>query len=767
MLLVIIYQVATITKQKIDTAFLKKLKLTLDEYSAIIDLIGKEPNEVELHMFSVMWSEHCSYKNSKALLKEFPTKNKFVVVGPGENAGVIDLGDGIKIAFKIESHNRPTAVEPFQGAATGVGGILRDIFTMGARPIAVLDSLRFGSLDIPRSKYLFGETVSGISHYGNCTGIPNIGGEAYFYPTYNENPLVNAMAIGQIETSEIIKSHASGIGNPVLYVGSKTGRDGLGGASFASSGLTDKSHEDRPAVQVGDPFCEKTLIETCLEVFKTGYVVSAQDMGAAGLTCSSSEMAAKGNVGIEIDLDKVPIRTESLTPIEYMLSESQERMLLVVKKGKEEIISKIFKKWGLDCVKVGEITDSKRVTIKHKGCVVVDLPVKTLVNEAPVYVRELKEPEYFKQNKLFNQDSIVDIKQEEVIPTLKKLLASPNICSKKWIYSKYDHQVQTNTVVKPGGDAGVIRIRAGEPKSRRAGGPESQRKGLAVSLDGNSAYVYLDPYLGSKIAVCEAARNVSCTGALPVAITNNLNFGNPEKPEIYWQLKESVRGIKDACNELNTPVTGGNVSLYNEASGVDIWPTPVIGMVGYLEDVELASSHSFKQSGDLILLLGEQKNEIGASEYLYQRTGEIKGKVPSLDLELEKKVQESVRELIKMKLINSAHDCSIGGLLVTLCECAFPSDLGFVLYNNLFPRLTGSPVLRFDSILFGETQSRIVISIDQSNINQVEDFLKKKNCSYQVIGKVVSEDIVIEPLSVKIKTKELKDIWENALVKLL
>ena len=618
-----------ITEEKIiaTDVLLAKLKLTNDEYKRIVELIGREPNEVELHMFSVMWSEHCAYKNSKALLKTLPTKNKYIAVGPGENAGVVDLGDNVKIAFKIESHNRPTAVEPFQGAATGVGGILRDIFTMGARPIAVLDSLRFGDLAIPRSRYLFSGAVSGISHYGNCTGIPNIGGEAYFYPTYNENPLVNAMAIGLIETKEIVKSGANGIGNPVLYVGSKTGRDGLGGASFASSGLTEKSHEDRPAVQVGDPFTEKLLIEACLEAFKSDYVVAAQDMGAAGLTCSTCEMAAKGNVGIELDLDKVPIRTESLTPIEYMISESQERMLFVVKKGFEDEVTKIFTKWGLESKEVGKITASKNVVIKYKGKIVVDLPAHALTSEAPIYKRESKTPKYFSENQKFDQNSVPDLKKEEVLPALKKLLASPNICSKKWIYSKYDHEVQIGTVIKPGGAGGVIRIKHGTAMGRNG----ETVKGLAVSCDGNSAYVYLDPYLGSKIAVCEAARNVSCTGALPIAITDNLNFGNPEKPEIYWQLSESVRGIKEACEALDTPVTGGNVSLYNEGNGVDIWPTPVIGTVGYLEDVTLAVDHSFKKADDVILLLGKNKNEIGASEYLYQKTSEIKGKVPELD----------------------------------------------------------------------------------------------------------------------------------------
>jgi len=730
---------------EINDALLAKLKLTRDEYKKIVKLLNREPNEVELHMFSVMWSEHCAYKNSKALLRTLPTKNKFVAIGPGENAGVVDLGEDLKVAFKIESHNRPTAVEPFQGAATGVGGILRDIFTMGARPVAILDSLRFGDIKLPRTRYLFSGAVSGISHYGNCTGVPNIGGEAYFYPTYNENPLVNAMAIGVVETKEIVKSGASGVGNPVLYVGSKTGRDGLGGASFASSGLTEKSHEDRPAVQVGDPFTGKILIEACLEAFKTGYVVAAQDMGAAGLTCSISEMAAKGRVGIEIDLNKVPIRTDSLKPVEYMLSESQERMLFVVKNGFEKEISRIFDKWGLDSVIIGKVTSGESVIVKHEDKIIVDLPARALVLDAPIYKRESKEPEYYVKNKQFDISSVPDLKEEEVISHLKSLLGSPNVCSKKWIYAKYDHQVQANTVIKPGGTAGLIRLR--------------QEKGLAVSCDGNSAYVYLDPCLGSKIAVAEAARNVSCTGALPIAITNNLNFGNPEKPEIYWQLSESVRGIKEACEKLDTPVTGGNVSLYNEGNGIDIWPTPVIGTMGYIEDINLAIDHSFKYPKDIILLLGNQKNEIGASESLYLRTGKIQGKVPELDLDLEIKVQRTVRELIKRKLINSANDCSIGGLLIALCESTFPNDLGF----EISALNTQHSALRLDALLFGETQSRIVISLSKDKLKEAEDFLSKEKTPYAVLGEVTEKEVCIESLGIKLKIDDLSKVWDNSL----
>lgn len=737
----------TTTKQKfqVTKTLLTKLKLTEEEYKKIVELLNREPNEVELHMFSVMWSEHCCYKNSKALLREFPTENKYVAVGPGENAGVVDLGDDLQIAFKIESHNRPTAVEPFQGATTGVGGILRDIFTMGARPIAVLDSLRFGDLDLPRSKFLFSGAVSGISHYGNCTGVPNIGGESYFYPTYNENPLVNAMAVGIIETDEIVKSGAAGIGNPILYVGAKTGRDGLGGASFASSGLTEKSHEDRPAVQVGDPFTEKVLIEACLEAFKTDYVVAAQDMGAAGLTCSTSEMAAKGEVGVEIELDKVPTRT-TLSPIEYMLSESQERMLFVVKKGCEENINKIFDKWGLDSVKIGEITEGENIVVKHKGEVVVNLPASSLVDDTPVYERETKEPSYYSENKKIDLSSYRNLSSEEVFPTLKDLLSSPNICSKKWVYSKYDHQVQTRTIIKPGDSAGLVRI----------SNPENPiQKGFAVSCDGNSAYVYLDPYEGSKIAVAEAARNLSCIGATPIAITNNLNFGNPEKPEIYWQLKNSTTGIKDACKFFNTPVTGGNVSLYNEGNGVDIWPTPVIGMVGYIDDCSKSVNQAFKRPGDAILLLGEVKDEIGASEYIYRKSGKMQGEVPEINLDLEKTVQETTRKLISEELISSANDCSIGGLLVTLSESAFAGGLGFSVDAKL-PK-------EVDSYFFGETQSRIVISLNSSNLDKAKKILEDSKCPYTNIGTVIDDEIKIEDLKLKENIDSFKSIWTRSL----
>jgi phosphoribosylformylglycinamidine synthase len=551
-----------------------------EEYEEIVKRLGRHPNKAELGMFGVMWSEHCCYKNSRPLLKQFPTTGEKILVGPGENAGVVDLGDGLRLAFKIESHNHPSAVEPFQGAATGVGGILRDIFTMGARPIAILNSLRFGNLQDARNRRIFAGVVEGISHYGNSVGVPTVGGEIYFDNAYNGNPLVNAMALGLMETEEIVKSGAKGLGNPVLYVGSTTGRDGMGGASFASAELTDKSMDDRPAVQVGDPFLEKSLIEACLEAFKTGAVVAAQDMGAAGITCSTSEMAAKGGVGIELDLDKIPVRETGMVPYEYLLSESQERMLFVAASGREGELIEIFQRWGLQAVVAGQVIAEPIVRILFKGEIAAEIPATALADNTPIYHRELltEPPEYAQKAQLW-QDSTIPI-PESHNEILLKLLDSPSIASKRWIYRQYDHQVQNNTVILPGGaDAAVIRVRP------LGANPANSRRGVAATTDCNPRYVYLDPYNGAKLAVAEAARNLSCVGADPIAVTDNLNFGSPENSIGYWQLATACQGIAEACQEMNTPVTGGNVSLYNETvdaagSPQSIYPTPVIGMVG-------------------------------------------------------------------------------------------------------------------------------------------------------------------------------------------
>ncbi|MGB3615172.1 MAG: phosphoribosylformylglycinamidine synthase subunit PurL, partial [Elainellaceae cyanobacterium] len=590
-----------------------------EEYDDIVQRLGRHPNRAELGMFGVMWSEHCCYKNSRPLLSQFPTTGDRVLVGPGENAGVIDLGDGDRLAFKIESHNHPSAVEPFQGAATGVGGILRDIFTMGARPMAVLNSLRFGDLDSPRSRQLFTGVVAGISHYGNCVGVPTVGGEVYFDAAYSGNPLVNAMAMGLMETPDIIKSGASGVGNPVLYVGSTTGRDGMGGASFASAELSDDSLDDRPAVQVGDPFLEKSLIEACLEAFKTGAVVAAQDMGAAGLTCSTAEMAEKGNVGIELDLDQIPVRESGMTPYEYLLSESQERMLFVAEAGREQELIDIFHRWELQAVVAGRVIAEPIVRILFQGAIAAEIPAKALSENTPIYHHELlaEPPSYAQEAWRWTEDQLppagadgiaVEGRHLSWTDILLTLMDAPTLASKRWVYRQYDHQVQNNTAIFPGdADAAVMRVR---PQQGAAQKSESNKaKGVAATVDCNARYVYLNPYEGAKMAVAEAARNLSCVGADPVAVTDNLNFGSPEKPVGYWQLSEACRGLSEACSIFKTPVTGGNVSLYNETLDAQgnpqpIYPTPVVGMVGLLPDFSLARGQGWQQKGDVIYLLG-------------------------------------------------------------------------------------------------------------------------------------------------------------------
>jgi phosphoribosylformylglycinamidine synthase subunit PurL len=686
-------------------------RLTTSEYEQIVGLLGRHPNLNELGMFSVMWSEHCCYKNSKPLLRNFPTTGPKILVGPGENAGVVDFGDGLRVAFKIESHNHPSAVEPYQGAATGVGGILRDIFTMGARPIASLNALRFGPLDNPRNRHIFSGVVAGISGYGNSVGVPTIGGEIYFDETYSGNPLVNAMAIGLMETEEIVVSGAQGVGNPVLYVGSTTGRDGMGGASFASAELTDESEKDRPAVQVGDPFLEKLLIEACLEAFKTGAVVAAQDMGAAGLTCSTAEMASKGGVGIELDLDLVPARERGMSAYEFLLSESQERMLFVAHKGREDELIEIFHRWGLQAVVAGRVIAEPLVRILHKGSVVVEVPATTLTEEAPVYDRAvLAEPPAYAQA-AWDWDVQTLAQPSDWAEVLLKLLDSPTIASKKWAYRQYDCLIQGNSLVLPGaGDAAVIRLQTATGVSR----------GLAATVDCNSRYVYLDPYEGGKAAVAEAARNLSCVGAEPVAVTDNLNFGSPEKPEVYWQMAEACRGISEACSALGTPVTGGNVSLYNETQGQPIYPTPVIGMVGILDNLEKHCTLGFKKVGDLVYLLGQAGGSLGASEYLKIIHGLATGRPPRIDLAQEQKVQATCRRGITQDWIRSAHDIAEGGLLVALAESAIVGDLGVQVEVRDY-----APNLRWDERLFGEAGAQIIVTVSPTDQKAWETFLKE------------------------------------------
>jgi phosphoribosylformylglycinamidine synthase subunit PurL len=719
-----------------------------EEYTEIVRRLGRHPNKAELGMFGVMWSEHCCYKNSRPLLKQFPTTGPRILVGPGENAGVVDIGDGLQLAFKIESHNHPSAVEPFQGAATGVGGILRDIFTMGARPIALLNSLRFGDLNDPKTQRLFTGVVAGISHYGNCVGVPTVGGEVYFDPAYSGNPLVNVMALGLMETSEIVKSGASGLGNPVLYVGSTTGRDGMGGASFASAELTEESMDNRPAVQVGDPFVEKSLIEACLEAFKTGAVVAAQDMGAAGITCSTSEMAAKGGVGIDFDLDKIPVRESGMVPYEYLLSESQERMLFVAEKGREQELIDIFHRWGLQAVVAGTVIEEPIVRIWFQGKIAAEIPADALAENTPLYERELltEPPEYAQKAWQWTSDSlpVCNVEGIEIAGSLQTwnqilltLLDTPSIASKSWVYRQYDHQVQNNTVLLPGGaDAAVIRLRPLEEPQNLKSKIQNPKSGVAATVDCNSRYVYLDPYEGAKAVVAEAARNLSCVGAEPIAVTDNLNFGSPEKPIGYWQLASACRGLSEGCRELGTPVTGGNVSLYNETFDAEgnpqpIYPTPVVGMVGLIPDLTKICGQGWQNPEDIIYLLGvpvqskiqnlKSKIELGASEYLAAIHHTVAGKPPRVDFDLERLVQKACRHGIRALWVNSAHDSAEGGVTVAIAESCLSGNLGAVIN---FP-ISANHDSRFDEVLFGEGGARILVSVSEENQEKWESYLQE------------------------------------------
>lgn len=719
----------------------KEMGLSDDEFAMIEKIIGRLPNYTEIGLFSVMWSEHCSYKNSKPVLSKFPTTGEKVLQGPGEGAGIVDIGDGQAVVFKIESHNHPSAIEPYQGAATGVGGIIRDVFSMGARPVAILNSLRFGELDTPRVRYLFKEVVAGIAGYGNCIGIPTVGGEVQFDSSYEGNPLVNAMCVGLIDHKDIKKGQAHGVGNTVMYVGAKTGRDGIHGATFASEELTDQSESKRPAVQVGDPFMEKLLLEACLELVQSDALVGIQDMGAAGLTSSSAEMASKAGSGIEMNLDLVPQRETGMTAYEMMLSESQERMLIVVKKGREQEIVDLFSKYGLEAVSIGKVTDDKMLRLTHQGEVVAELPVDALAEDAPVYHKPSSEPEYFREFQAMENEvpAVEDYKE-----TLVKLLQQPTIASKEWVYDQYDYMVRTNTVVAPGSDAAVIRIRG-------------TRKGLAMTTDCNSRYMYLDPETGGKIAVAEAARNIICSGGQPLAITDNLNFGNPEKPEIFWQIEKAADGISEACRTLNTPVIGGNVSLYNETNGTAIYPTPVIGMVGLVDDIDHVTTQSFKAAGDLIYLVGETKDEFGGSELQKMTYGKIFGKAPELDLEKEEKAQEQILKAIRSGLVASAHDVAEGGLAVAAAESLIGSTgLGADI------KVKGKAT----SALFSESQSRFLLSVKKENQEVFESLVDAT-----LIGEVTEAPILYisneEGLLLAEQVDVLKQAWKGAIPCLL
>jgi len=710
-----------------------------DEYRRVCEILGREPNHVELQMFGVMWSEHCSYKHSRSTLRKLPTKGDRVLQGPGENAGVIRITDDLAVAFKIESHNHPSFVEPFQGAATGVGGILRDVFTMGARPIALLNSLRFGPLSEPKQRHLFAGAVAGIGHYGNCMGVPTIGGEVYFDESYRGNCLVNAMCIGILHPDKIRKGIAGGTGNPIMVVGARTGRDGIHGASLlASAEFGEMAEEKRPSVQVGDPFMEKLLLEACLELFETDAVVGIQDMGAAGLISSSCEMAARGDVGIEIDVRKVPAREEGMKSWEFLLSESQERMLVCVQKGRESEVEAIFDKWGLLSAVIGYVTDDGMVRVKDGDEVVANVPAHALADEAPLYNPASREPAYVAEHHAFDFSTLPEPKDWDDV--LLKLLNSTNIGSREWIYRQYDHMVLLGTVIQPGGDAPLLRLRsAAEPGVHRAatGATEAVRPqagtiGLAAKIDCNGRYVYLNPRRGTAIAVAEAARNCVVTGAQPVAITNNLNFGNPEKPEIFWTFQQAIEGMAEACEVLGTPVTGGNVSFYNETQGDSIYPTPTIGMVAIHPDVEKAVTPGFKNVGDVIMLLGTTKDELGGSEYLKVIHGLATGDAPSLDLEFEKRLQKAVLAGIHEGVVNAAHDTAEGGLIVALAEMAISSRAESV-GCQLSVFITEG---RIDGNLFGESQSRVIVTVGRDDVMRMRSICIEHGIPQRLIGDV-------------------------------
>ncbi len=721
----------------------QEMGLSDEEFELAEKMLGRTPNYTETGLFSVMWSEHCSYKSSKHVLKKFPTEGKQVLQGPGEGAGIVDIGDNQAVVFKIESHNSPSAVEPYEGAATGVGGIVRDVFSMGARPIAAMNSLRFGELDSPRVRYLLEQAVAGIADYGNALGVPTVGGEIQFDPAYESNPLVNAMVVGLLNHEDMQKGQAKGVGNTVMYVGAATGRDGIHGATFSSAELSEDEDEERAAVQAGDPFTEKLLMDACLELVKSDALIGIQDMGAAGLTSSSAEMASKAGYGVEMNLDLIPQREMNMTAYEMMLSESQERMLIVIKKGREQEIIDLFAKYDLEAVAVGHVTDDKMLRLLHKGQVVAEVPADALAEDAPVYHKKSEIPAYFREY----QEMEVGVPEvTDYQETLLKLLQQPTVASKEWVYRQFDHQVGANTVVTPGSDAAVVRI-------------PGTNKGIAITTDCNSRYIYLDPETGGKIAVAEAARNVVCSGAEPLAITDGLNFGSPDKPEIFWQIEKSAEGISEACLALNSPVIGGNVSLYNEKGGKAIYPTPIIGMVGLIPDLAHATTQSFKEAGDLVYIVGETKPEFGGSELQKLVHDDIFGKAPAIDLAVEAKRQKQILTAIREGLVSSAHDISEGGAAVALAECLCGTDgLGAEV------TLAGDKT----TALFSETQSRFIISVKKDNQAAFEETVKDA----MLIGEVTdSAELVIlnenKELVIKSDSRKMEEAWKGAIPSLL
>mgnify|MGYP001105582073 FL=1 len=724
--------------------------LTPEEYDRIVELLGREPNLTELGMFSVMWSEHCSYKSSRVHLKTLPTKGARVLQGPGENAGAVDIGDGLAAVFKIESHNHPSFIEPYQGAATGVGGIIRDIFTMGARPIALLDSLRFGPLTDARTRRIVKGVVAGIGGYGNSIGIPTVGGEVMFDESYRGNPLVNVFCLGIAKQNEIIRGQASGPGNPVYYVGAKTGRDGIHGATMASAEFDDRLEEKRPAVQVGDPFMEKLLLEACLELMKTDACVGMQDMGAAGLTCATSETGSRGGVGIEVDVRLVPQRETGMTPYEIMLSESQERMLIIVKRGREAEVEQIFEKWDLHAVKIGEVTADGLLRVRDGGTVVAEIPNLALTDEAPVYRRPIQEPEGMAALRQIPRNGLKPLPSAE--EAFLALLEAPTIASKRWIYRQYDHMVRTNTIVLTGLGAAVVRVKG-------------TNRALAMSVDGNGRYVYLDPRQGARLAVAEAARNVACAGGLPIGATNCLNFGNPERPEIMWQFAEAIAGMGEACRALDTPITGGNVSLYNETDGTAILPTPVVGIVGLLEDASKALARVFPAEGLDIVLFGANHGELGGSEYLLTLHGLLRGQPPVLDLERERALQQLLVRLAADGLIRSAQDCAEGGLAVALAECCFDTG-GLGAAVDLAPAASDGGVDLVAATLFGESASRVIVSVEPAATAAVLEAAARAGVPAARIGTTGGDRIRIAvegTTVVDVDVRQAERAWSSAI----
>ncbi|HVP91593.1 MAG TPA: phosphoribosylformylglycinamidine synthase subunit PurL [Terriglobales bacterium] len=727
----------------VDKKILDQHNLTEEEYGAIVGFVGREPNMTELGIFSVMWSEHCGYKSSKVHLKKLPTTGRHVVQGPGENAGVLDIGDGQVVVFKIESHNHPSYIEPYQGAATGVGGILRDIFTMGARPIAVLDSLRFGPLSDPRNRSVMEGVVSGIAGYGNSIGVPTVGGEVSFDECYAANPLVNVFCLGLADKDKIFLAKAEGVGNPVLYVGAKTGRDGIHGATMASAEFGKETEHKRPNVQVGDPFKEKLLVEACLEVMSNNLILGIQDMGAAGLTCSTTEMAAKGGTGIEIDLDLVPQREAGMTPYEIMLSESQERMLLVTTKENVKKVQEVFAKWDLDAPIIGRVTEGGRVRVRFKGDVVVDVPVDAVVNLCPAYRRASRPPA---QAPGHARLPLLPV-PADFDDIFLRILASPTIADKEWVFRQYDHMVQVNTAVLPGADAAVLRIKG-------------SKKALAMTLDGNSLYALLDPRTGGAVAVAEACRNLACVGARPIGVTNCLNFGNPEKPEVMWQFEQVIDGLAEACRAFEIPVTGGNVSFYNDTEGASIHPTPVLGVVGIIDDVRKTVGPGFRDPGDTILLVGENREELGGSEYLRIVHRLKAGAPPRLDLAEERRVQKFCLQAIEAGLVASAHDLSEGGLAVAMAECSFRArgQMGCLVELE-------DPI-RPDALAFGETQSRILISARRTDLDKLLALARAAGVRLAAVGRTGGQDIVLRHQGrdlIRVPVEDAFRSWKDSL----